>query len=57
MSEVLTDILFAVTESMVGVTFTIELPISGSIGSPVLIESQTVFFELKISGEETISII
>lgn len=52
----LEDILFAVTGSAVGITFTVELPVSGSVGSPVFIEAQTVYFEKKLFGQEVISI-
>ncbi len=52
----LTDILFAVTGSAVGPTFTIELPSSGSMGSPISIEAQTVFFEKKLYGTENKSV-
>ena len=55
MPDVLTDILFAVTGSEVGNTFTIEMPVSGSVGSPAVIEPQTVYYEVKIPGKEFIS--
>jgi len=57
MPDILTDILFAVTQSAVGNTFTIEIPVSGSVGSPAFIEPQTVYFEVKLTGREFISII
>jgi hypothetical protein len=56
MSDILTDILFAVTGSTIGNTFTIEIPVSGSIGSPLLIEPQTIYYEIKLSGKEHITI-
>jgi len=56
MPDILTDILFAVTGSLVGNTFTIEIPISGSVGSPSLIEPQTIYYEIKLSGKEHITI-
>lgn len=56
MPDVLTDILFAVTGSAVGNTFTIEIPVSGSVGSPAFIEPQTVNYQIKIPGKEYISI-
>lgn len=52
----ITDILYAVTGSSVGNTFTIDLPNSGSMGSPVLIEAQTVLFEKRLYGSENKSI-
>lgn len=52
----LTDILFAVTGSQIGNSFTIYLPVSGSQGSPNFIEAQTVFFEKKLIREDIISI-
>jgi len=52
----LDDILFAVTSSAVGPTFTIELPFSGSAGSPIFIEAQTVLFEKRLYGTENISV-
>lgn len=52
----LNDILFAVTSSAVGPSFTIELPFSGSSGSPNFIEAQTVFFEKRLYGTEKIGI-
>lgn len=52
----LTDILFAITGSSVGPTFTIELPSSGSMGSPIFIEAQTVLFEKKLFGSENKSV-
>ena len=55
MPDVLTDILFAVTGSAVGNTFTIDIPVSGSVGSPAFIEPQTVFYQIKIPGKEIIS--
>lgn len=57
MPDILTDILFAVTQSMVGVTFTIDIPVSGSVGSPMTIEPQTVFYEIRIPGREDVTII
>ena len=48
----LDDILFAVTGSSIGNTFTIKLPISGSGGSPSFIEAQTVLFEKRLFGSE-----
>ena len=56
MPDVLTDILFAVTGSAVGNTFTIEIPVSGSVGSPAFIEPQTSYYEIKIPGKEQINI-
>lgn len=56
MPDVLTDILFAVTGSAVGNTFTIDIPVSGSVGSPAFIEPQTVNYEIKIPGKEYISV-
>lgn len=56
MPDVLADILFAITGSEVGNTFTIEIPVSGSVGSPAFIEAQTVFFEKKLTGKEFIII-
>jgi len=53
----LDDIVFAVTSSAVGTQFTIELPVSGSQGSPLLIEAQTVYFEKRLFGKETVAII
>lgn len=52
----LTDILFAVTGSQIGNSFTIYLPVSGSQGNPNFIEAQTVFFEKKLIKEDVISI-
>jgi hypothetical protein len=52
----LNDILFAITGSQVGNTFTLHLPISGSQGSPIFIEAQTVFFEKKLIRNDVISI-
>jgi len=52
----LTDILFAITGSQVGNTFTIQLPVSGSQGSPIFIEAQTVFFEKKLIRDDIINI-
>jgi len=57
MPDILTDILFAVTQSAVGNTFTIEIPVSGSTGSPAFIEPQTVYFEVKLTGREFVTII
>lgn len=51
-----TDILFAVTGSAVGPTFTVTLPSSGSMGSPILIEAQTVLFEKRLFGSENKSV-
>lgn len=56
MPDILTDILFAVTESHVGNTFEIYIPVSGSVGSPAFIEPQTVYYEIKLPGKENISI-
>ena len=56
MPDVLTDILFAVTGSAVGNTFTIEIPVSGSVGSPAFIEPQTANYEIKVPGREIISV-
>jgi hypothetical protein len=56
MSDILIDILFAVTGSSVGNTFTLEIPISGSVGNPSLIEPQTVYYEIKLPGKEYITI-
>lgn len=56
MPDVLTDILFAVTQSAVGNTFTIEIPVSGSVGSPSFIEAQTVYFSQTLLGKENINI-
>jgi len=56
MPDILTDILFAVTGSAVGNTFTIEIPVSGSTGSPAKIEPQTVYYEIKLPGKEYISV-
>jgi hypothetical protein len=53
----LEDILFFVTGSGLGNTFTISLPISGSTGSPYFIEAQTVYFENIITNKEFIVII
>lgn len=50
------DILFAITGSSVGNTFTTYLPESGSMGSPMLIEAQTVLFEKRLFGKENKSI-
>lgn len=55
MPDVLTDILFAVTGSAVGNTFTIEIPVSGSVGSPAFIEPQTVYYQIRIPGKEFIT--
>lgn len=52
----LTDILFAVTGSGVGNTFTIFLPVSGSVGSPAFIEAQTVYFSQTLLGKENINV-
>jgi len=49
---VVDDILFAVTGSSIGSTFTIDLPYSGSLGSPNSIEAQTVLFEKRLFGKE-----
>jgi len=54
MPDVLNDILFAVTGSAVGNTFTLFMPISGSVGSPNFIEPQTVYYEVKVPGREFI---
>ena len=53
---VVDDILFAITGSDVGNTFIIDIPISGSQGSPILIEAQTVLFEKKLFGSENKSV-
>lgn len=55
MPDVLTDILFAVTGSAVGNTFTIDIPVSGSVGSPAFIEPQTYNYEIRIPGKEFIT--
>lgn len=55
MPDILTDILFAVTGSQVGNTFTIEIPVSGSTGSPSFVEAQTVNYEVKLPGKEFIT--
>ena len=55
MPDILTDILFAVTGSGIGNTFTIEIPVSGSTGSPSFIEPQTVYYAIKLPGKEFIS--
>ena len=52
----LTDILFAVTGSGIGNTFTIFLPVSVSVGSPIFIEAPTVYFPQTLLGKENISI-
>lgn len=52
----LIDILFAITGSQVGNTFTLYLPVSGSQGSPNFIEAQTVFFEKKLIRDDIINI-
>ena len=56
MPDILTDILFLVTGSGLGNTFIIEIPVSGSTGSPSFIEPQTVYYEIKLPGKENISI-
>lgn len=55
MPDVLADILFAVTGSAVGNTFTIEIPVSGSVGSPAFIEPQTIYYQIRIPGKEFIT--
>jgi len=56
MPDIFEDIIFAVTGSAVGNTFTIEIPVSGSTGSPDSIEAQTVYYEIKFPGQEIINI-
>lgn len=48
----LDDIQFASTGSYSQPSIIVTLPVSGSLGSPVLIESQTVFFERKLTSEQ-----
>lgn len=49
----LDDIQFATTGSYSQPSIIVTLPESGSLGSPVLIEAQTVFFEKKLTSEQT----
>lgn len=48
----LDDIQFATTGSYSQPSIIITLPVSGSLGSPLSIESQTVFFVKKLKSEQ-----
>ena len=48
----LDDIQFAATGSYSQPSIIVTLPVSGSLGNPVLIEAQTVFFERKLTFEQ-----
>lgn len=48
----LDDIQFASTGSYSQPSIIVTLPVSGSQGSPILIEAQTVFFEKKLTFEQ-----
>jgi len=48
----LDDIQFASTGSYSQPSIVVTLPVSGSQGSPVIIESQTVYFIKKLTSEQ-----
>lgn len=48
----LDDIQFASTGSYSQPSIVVTLPVSGSQGSPILIESQTVYFIKKLTSEQ-----
>lgn len=48
----LDDIQFATTGSYSQPSIIMTLPVSGSLGNPILIESQTVYFIKKLNGEQ-----
>ncbi len=48
----LDDIQFAATGSYSQPSIIVTLPESGSLGSPILIEPQTIFFERKLTVEQ-----
>lgn len=48
----LDDIQFATTGSYSQPSIIVTLPTSGSLGSPILIDAQTVFFERKLTFEQ-----
>lgn len=48
----LDDIQFASTGSYSQPSIIVTLPVSGSLGSPILIESQTEYFVRKLTSEQ-----
>lgn len=48
----LDDIQFATTGSYSQPSIIVTLPVSGSLGNPILIEPQSVFFERKLTVEQ-----